>query len=414
MKAPAAQEKTGYTFNGWGELPETMPSHDMEMHASYTANYYKLTFSLDGEVLQSDSLMYGASIVAPSVAVKEGYSFSGWDGEVPAVMPANDLAFAGKYDVNSYKVIYKLDGEVAYEAEAEYGASVPAFTAPEKSGYAFEGWSQSDIPSVMPAKDLEFNGKYIVNEFELTYKIGDEIISTNKIVFGSEITAPEVPAKEGYTFSGWNKELTTMPNEDVVIEGEYKINTYKIVYTVENEAYGTQEYEYGAKIEALAEPTQEGHSFSGWGDVPATMPAHDLSFGGTFAENFYRVTFRIDGIVLSTDDVEYGTELKAPEAPEKEGYTFNGWGAIPTAMPAYDLEYDGSYTVNKYPITFKIGDAVVYEGILDYGAAIVTPAAPVVEGHSFSGWGVVPATMPASELEIKAEFIVKSYNLTYR
>lgn len=232
VKAPVAQEKTGYTFNGWGDLPETMPSHDVEMHGSYTANSYKLTFSVDGEVLQSDSLIYGASIVAPSVAVKEGYTFSGWDGEVPATMPADDLTFAGKYDVNTYKVIYKLDGEMAYEAEAAYGSSVPTFTAPEKSGYAFEGWSHNDIPAVMPAKDLEFNGKYIVNEFELTYKIGDEIISSNKVVYSTEITAPEPPAKEGYSFIGWNKDLTTMPNEDVVVEGVYKVNTYKITYTV--------------------------------------------------------------------------------------------------------------------------------------------------------------------------------------
>ncbi|MDE6480445.1 MAG: InlB B-repeat-containing protein, partial [Muribaculaceae bacterium] len=302
----------------------------------------------------------------------------------------------------------------AFEAEAAFGASVPTFTAPDKSGFAFEGWSQSDIPAVMPARDLEFNGSYIVNEFELTYKIGEEIISSNKVIFGTEITAPEAPAKEGYTFTGWNKDLKVMPNEDVVVEGAYKINTYKITYTVENEDFGTQEYEYGAPVTALAEPTQEGHTFSGWGDVPATMPAHDLTFGGTFAENFYRVTFRIDGTVLFTDDVEYGTPVTAPEAPAKEGYTFNGWGEIPTAMPAYDLEYDGSYTINRYPITFKIGDDVVYYATLEYGASIESPAAPEKEGHSFSGWGVVPAVMPASELEITGDYTVNSYNLVFR
>lgn len=95
------------------------------------------------------------------------------------------------------------------------------------------------------------------------------------------------------------------------------------------------------------------------------MPAHDLSFGGTFAENFYRVTFRIDGTVLFSDDIVYGSAVVAPEAPAKEGYTFNSWGEIPTAMPAYNLEYDGSYTVNKYPVSFKIGDEVVYYGLLE-------------------------------------------------
>ncbi|MDE6632045.1 MAG: InlB B-repeat-containing protein, partial [Muribaculaceae bacterium] len=414
VSAPEAEEKTGYTFNGWGLLPETMPSHDVEIHGNYSVNSYYLTFMVDDKELEKDTVSYGASIIAPSIADKEGYTFSGWDKKIPATMPAENLVFSGKYDVNTYKVVYKLDGEVAFEAEAAFGASVPTFTAPDKSGFAFEGWSQSDIPAVMPARDLEFNGSYIVNEFELTYKIGEEIISSNKVIFGTEITAPEAPAKEGYTFTGWNKDLKVMPNEDVVVEGAYKINTYKITYTVENEDFGTQEYEYGAPVTALAEPTQEGHTFSGWGDVPATMPAHDLTFGGTFAENFYRVTFRIDGTVLFTDDVEYGTPVTAPEAPAKEGYTFNGWGEIPTAMPAYDLEYDGSYTINRYPITFKIGDDVVYYATLEYGASIESPAAPEKEGHSFSGWGVVPAVMPASELEITGDYTVNSYNLVFR
>ncbi len=414
VAAPKTEEKTGYTFNGWGELPATMPAHDVEMHASYTANSYKLTFNLDGTILQSDELTYGSSVVAPEVAAKEGYSFSGWDKEVPATMPAEDLVISGKYDINSYKVTYKIDGEVAQESEVAYGAAVPTYSAPAKDGYAFVGWSASDIPSFMPAKDLEFNGSYIVNEFDLTFKIGDEIISSNRVVFGSEITSPEAPAKEGYTFSGWGNVPATMPQQDVVIEGSYTINRYKVTYIIEDKEYLTQEYEFGAPIEAPAEPTEEGHSFSGWGDIPATMPAFDLTFGGTFAENFYRLTFRLDGIVIYTDDVVYGTAFSAPEVPEKEGHTFNGWGDIPTAMPAYNLEYDGTYTVNNYPISFKIGDSVIYQGELPYGASIEAPAAPLYEGHTFGGWGLVPNSMPASELEITGEYTVNSYNLIFR
>ena len=410
--APEAPEKIGYTFNGWGELPETMPSHDVEMHSSYTVNYYKLSFKLDGEVILSDSLVYGASIVAPEVAEKIGHTFSGW-GEVPETMPAEDVEFSGVYEVNIYNVTYKVDGEVAYHAEVEYGAPVPTFDPAEKDGYTFSGWGL-DIPAVMPAKDLEFNGNYIVNLFAITFRIGGDVINSDRLPYGAEIVAPEAPAKEGYTFTGWKDVPATMPAQDVVIDGDYKVNTYTVTFRIDNEDFLVAEYEYGAPIEAPEAPSQEGHSFSGWGDVPATMPAFDLVFGGTYAENFYTVTFRIDGVVLFTDDVEFDTPISVPEAPEKEGHTFNGWGEVPATMPAYNLEYDGSYSVNSYAVSFRIGDEVIYSGTLPYGAEIVAPEAPAKDGYSFSGWGIVPATMPASDLELTGEYSINSYILTFR
>lgn len=411
VTTPEVPEKTGYTFNRWGDLPETMPAHDVEMHGSFTVNVYKLTFKLEGENIYSEDLAFGSSIVAPEVAEKVGYSFSGW-GEIPAEMPAQNLEFIGEYKINKYNVTYKIDGEVAYKEEVEYGASVPSFTAGEKEGYEFSGFGE--IPSVMPAKDLEFNGSYIASVFGITFRIDGNIISSDRLIYGAEIVVPEAPAKEGYSFTGWKNVPASMPARDVIVDGSYEINRYKVTYMVEEEEYASEEYEYGAPIVALPEPTKEGCSFSGWGDVPTTMPAFDLVFGGTFDENFYRVTFRIDGVVLFTDDFVYGASFTVPEAPAKEGYTFNGWGDVPTSMPAYNLEFDGSYTVNNYSVIFKIGEEIIYTGTLAYGSDIVAPEALAKDGYSFSGWGVVPSTMPATDLEIIGEYVVNSYNVSYR
>ncbi|MDE5585433.1 MAG: InlB B-repeat-containing protein [Muribaculaceae bacterium] len=412
VTAPEAPEKTGYTFNGWGELPETMPSHDVEMHSTYTINSYKLTFKLDGEEIYSEELVYGTAITAPEVAEKIGYTFSGW-GEVPETMPAEDTVYSGEYIVNIYNVTYKIDGEVAYHAEVEYGAEVPVFTPDDKDGYTFSGWGLA-IPSVMPAKDLEFNGFFDINMFAITFRIGGTVINSQRLPYGAEIVAPEAPAKEGYTFSGWNDCPATMPAKDVVVDGDYTVNRYKVTYRIEDVDFYTEELEYGAPIVAPEAPEKEGHAFSGWGDIPATMPAFDLVFGGTYDDHFYRLTFRIDGIVIYTDDLVFGAPFTAPDAPEKEGYTFNGWGEVPATMPAANLEFDGSYTVNTYAVTFRIGDEVIYEGSLAYGAEIVVPEAPAKEGHTFGGWGIVPATMPSSDLLITGDYTVNSYTLTYR
>ncbi|MDE5871906.1 MAG: InlB B-repeat-containing protein, partial [Muribaculaceae bacterium] len=410
LEAPAVEEKEGYSFNGWGDLPATMPAHDLEMHSTYIVNVYSLSFSIDGETVFSSEVPFGASIIAPEAPAKEGYTFSGW-GEVPEVMPARDLKFESSYIVNAYTVTYVIDGEIAYSAKVNYGEAVPEFNAPAKEGYSFSGWSE--IPASMPDHDVEINGSYTLDSYTITFRIGEDVIASNVLPFGTEIQAPEAPAKEGYTFSGWSEIPSTMPAQDVVVTGDYTVNVYTVTYIIDNEVIEVQEYEYGAPIVPIEVPDKEGHSFSGWGDVPATMPAFDLVLGGTFADNYYTVTFRVDGVMIFTDDLVYGASIMVPEAPAKEGYTFNGWGEVPATMPASNLDFEGSYAVNLYKLTFRIGDEVIYEGEIPYGSEIVAPEAPVKDGHSFTGWGVVPVTMPASDLEITGAYEVNSYSLTF-
>ncbi|MDE5586636.1 MAG: InlB B-repeat-containing protein, partial [Muribaculaceae bacterium] len=410
VKAPAVPTKEGHTFSGWSEFPATMPNHNLDVLGTYVVNSYNISFKIGDEVILSEAIPFGTLIIAPSAPEKDGYSFTGW-GDVPASMPAKDLAFTGAYEVNDFNVVYKIDGEVAYTAKGKVGEAVPAFAAPAKEGYTFNGWGE--IPSVMPAQDLEFDGSYTINSYNLVFRAGEEIVFEGQLQYGAEISVPEAKAKEGHSFSGWGDVPATMPARDLVFESKYTANLYTVKFIVDEKEYQTASFEYGVPVVVPEMPEVEGHSFSGWGDVPATMPAFDIVLGGTYAENFYTVTYRIDGVVLFTDDVEYGTSISVPAAPEREGYTFNGWGDVPTSMPAYNLEYDGSYTVNTYDVIFKIGDEIVYSGSIAYGSEVVAPEVPVKEGHSFSGWGVVPATMPASPLEISGAYEPNHYNLAF-
>ena len=411
VKSPEAPEKEGYTFAGWSEFPASMPAYNVDVLGSYDVNMYELSFTIGDEVIFSEKIPYGSSIVAPEAPARDGYAFTGW-GEVPTVMPAQDLAFSGNYEATEFNVVYKVDGEVVYEAKVKIGEAVPAYEATEKEGYSFSGWGE--VPSVMPAQDLEFSGNYTVNSYKLVFKASENVIFEGELTYGTEISIPEAPEMEGHTFLGWKDVPATMPARDLVFESSYSVNVYTVKFLIDNQEFASVQYEFGAPIVAPEAPEQEGHSFSGWGDIPATMPSHDMVFGGTYAENFYTVTFRLDGTVLFTDDVEYGSEISVPSVPEREGYTFNGWGGeIPAVMPAYNLEYDGSYTANNYAVSFKIGDEVIYSGTLAYGSEVVAPDAPVKEGHTFGGWGVVPATMPAGDLEITGSYEVNYYTVSY-
>ena len=198
----------------------------------------------------------------------------------------------------------------------------------------------------MPAEDIVIEGSFSVNSYSITYKVDGEVYATDSIAYGSEIVLRDEPVKEGHTFSGWSEAPETMPAEDIVIEGSFSVNSYTITYKVDGEVYATDSIAYGCEIVLRDEPTKEGHTFSGWSDIPETMPANDITIEGTFSINSYTVTFMIDGEVYETATVEFGAEIELPTPPEKEGYIFGGWVGVPDSMPAQDVVIEGEYIVD--------------------------------------------------------------------
>jgi len=86
-----------------------------------------------------------------------------------------------------------------------------------------------------------------------------------------------------------------MPAHDVTVTGTFTINKYKLTYKVDGAEYKSYELEYGAKITPEPAPTKEGYTFSGWSEIPETMPAHEVMVTGTFSVNKYKLTYTVDG-----------------------------------------------------------------------------------------------------------------------
>ena len=82
------------------------------------------------------------------------------------------------------------------------------------------------------------------------------------------------------------------------------------------------------------------------------MPAHDVEINGSFTVNKYLLTYKVDGEVFKSDSVEYNSTLTPIAEPTKEGYTFSGWSEIPETMPAHDVTVTGTFTQTEY----RVGD----------------------------------------------------------
>ena len=121
------------------------------------------------------------------------------------------------------------------------------------------------------------------------------------------------------------------------------IGEFNLIYVVDGDIYKEKRYEFDDEITTIIEPTKEGYTFSGWSEVPKTMPAEDIVIEGSFSLNSYTATFIIDGEVYETRTIEYSAKIELPTPPEKEGYTFCGWNEIPKSMPAEDIVIEGNY-----------------------------------------------------------------------
>ena len=300
---------------------------------------YKVTFVVDGEVFATDSVTEGNSLDFPNVPEKEGYTFLGWS-EAPETMPANDVTITGEYKVNSYAVKYVVDGVDYATDSVAYGSAITLRDKPTKEGYTFLGWSEA--PETMPANDVTITGEYKVNTYTVMYVVDGEVIVSYPVEYGKELVMlPLAPEKEGHTFMGWSELPATMPAEDVTVTGTFKVNTYAVTYVVDGVTVATYSVVYGTAVTLIDELEKEGYSFS-WSEAPETMPANDITITGEWSINSYLVTFIIDGEVYATDSVEYGAVITLPEVPEKENSTFE-WEEAPTTMPANDVTIYGNY-----------------------------------------------------------------------
>ncbi len=298
-----------------------------------------MSYIVDEEVYKTDSIAYGSKLTAEAFPAKEGYSFSGWS-EIPDSMPARDVTVTGAFTINSYKLTYLLNGEVYKSDSINYGKPLTVEPAIEREGYTFSGWS--GVPTTMPATDVIVTATLKAITYTVTYLVDGYGYKAMRVDYGAALTAETAPEKEGYTFSGWSEIPETMPAQDVTITGTFSINRYKLIYEVDGEEYKTYTIRYASTIIPISEPTKEGHTFSGWSEIPEEMPALDVLITGTFTVNKYKVQYYVGEQLWAEDEVEYGAKLTLRDYTPADAnrYSFAGWdGATFETMPAKDIEY---------------------------------------------------------------------------
>ena len=263
----------------------------------------------------------------------------------------------GRYAINAayMTTIYANGGEVYGEVHLNQACKITCL-AEDNGITAFKGKTViGGTSSVNPSHvgwGLFYGGLYIYGNTTgviVTYKDGDSEYAKQVLPSGTLATRPDAPAATpGYTFGGWNKADGTAwdyasdkVTDNITLYAKWAANTYTITFdTAGGSEIAPITQDYGTVITAPEAPTREGYTFIGWDKaIPTTMPAENMTVTAQWEINQYTITFDTNGgseIAPITQD--YGTVITAPEAPEREGYTFIGWDkAIPETMPAENI-----------------------------------------------------------------------------
>ena len=170
---PAAQPdnptKEGHTFIGWynGESEwdfETPVTADLTLTAKWQINRYTITFdTAGGSEVAPITQDYGTTITPPAAPTRTGYTFAGWDREIPTAMPAEDMTITARWTVNQYTITLKPEnGGEDIVITQDYGTAITAPANPTKTGYTFAGWDKT-IPTTMPAGNMTITARWTEN-----------------------------------------------------------------------------------------------------------------------------------------------------------------------------------------------------------------------------------------------------------
>ncbi len=183
------------------------------------------------------------------------------------------------------------------QEEMEFATSV-GFKSQQRYGYPSE-------PLVLTYIAPTFN----VSASSSDANMGSVIIEGggDNVEYGTEIKVTAIPA-EGYDFVNWTvgdtEKSTENPyiftvSEDISLIGNFTAKTYKVTYIIDGEVYKVVEVKFGEVIPQEETPVKEGYTFSGWTEIPETMPAHDIEIVGAF------------NIVTGMEEVMVPARLKA-------------------------------------------------------------------------------------------------------
>ena len=349
-------------------------------------------------------------------------------------MPDQDLTLYAKWEANivnyvveHYQQNVQGDGYTLKES-SHARAAVDSEVTPEAMKY--KGFEEPKTEKVSISGDGQTTVKYYYKRkvHTVTFdadsgtfaaeKGGDDskIVVTGR--YGANITVPKAPARTGYQFLGWDKDVEmTIPDKDLT----YKAQWLKMEYTLQFKTGGGTTIEpikgnYGDKINTPENPTRKGYIFKNWSkngkkvdNLPTTMPAESHIYTAIWERETYQITYDLNGGSMKSGEknpttYNVDTTVFKLKNPVRAGYTFTGWSGTEITGVSDNVsvkqgsiekrEYKANWRENTYQITFILSGTEAKGSMaaktVNYTENVTLPKCGFTcKGHSFKRWYTV-------------------------
>ena len=418
-------------------------------YVTYDANAGENTVT--GSV-EKQSAKEGESVtVAENAFEIEDKVFIEWntkaDGSGDSYKPGDSITlnsditlFAQWQNVAYYSVTFDTDGGGSIEAQSiRTGSKATKPENPEKTGFTFKYWKLGDSEfnfDTPITQEITLVAEWEIIKYSVTYKIDNEIYTSQQIDYNTKAEKPAEPEKRGHTFQYWmlgNEEFNfdTLITDNIELTAYFTINSYKVSFISEGVKVADVPVVYNNTVSAPAEnPKKTGHTFQYWMlgnaqfnfDTPIT---DNIELTAYFTINSYKVSFISEGVKVDEAPVVYNNTVSAPaENPKKTGHTFQYWKLgneeFNFDTPITDnIELTAYFTINSYKVSFVSEGIKVDEAPVVYNNTVSAPSEnPKKTGHTFQYWMLgneefnfdTPIT---DNIELTAYFTINSYKVSF-
>lgn len=377
----------GFIFLNW-DKDFSKVVYDMDVYPNYDVKYCNVVIlDYDGTELLSYSIKYGLQGYFPIQPERDGYNFVGWSDDLKVV--TDDITVTAQYEIKTVRVtvLSDYDGTVIAELDVPMYTNADLPTPPVYPGYRFTGWRGIH-------ENLRYDSTVRALYEEICYVItfvglNGEVIEEMEYFAADGEYYPEAPIVEGYTFVGWDTDITKLPtdNDIITIKALYNKNEICIKFVGFNEEiikeYNLKSLDELNTVVVPEAPVVEGYNFTGW-DKEYNSIWEDQTYTALYSVIKHTVKFiGLNDEVVAELEVIHGADVTLPEAPVVEGYEFKGFSNEGKNITS-DLVITLNYEVKKLNVKFVgVNDEVISESEVEYGKDVTLPTAPVVEGYEF-------------------------------
>ncbi len=440
--------RTGYTFAGWQPaVPETVPASNVTYTAQWKVNQYTVMFEGNGGALGDRALPsvtaeqdYGSAIVAPT-AMREGYTFAGWQPEVPETVPASNVTYTAQW-----KEAVSFPGIATWkfyeEADDDEGLNLAAW----------EDWGAVDVPfwigeGICMAIPVE--GNFTANDVVLvsgTYSdYGRPQVVSDEWMFAKHCTALE----QAIGYDPYEDDEYDQGAYGLVFEDDVKGRNYSLSMDIWPEKRVVSGRQW-ILLEMGGNPTKgcktfylgvKGRDEVGYSrfriyatpDQGVSQRPSDWSSQRELAVLPVPIG---SGTVSGSGMYASGTRVSLSAKPNA-GYEFEGWYDLSSGQ-TFSTSANLSYTTTgsdktifarfrqkaaEYLVTFDANGGSVSETTrkLSSGSAVGELPEPVRTGYAFMGWftaaedgvEITAATVVAGSVTYYAQWEVNHYTVKF-